>query len=99
MRNDGHLVVDLGCVMAHTPVVLNDSSPVEFVGIRSTALRRLCELEQVRYCGPSILDLVSFLCLGCLLLLRLFLLVTQHPSSNALEGVLAFEGRSRERYG
>ena len=98
MRDDGLLVVDLGCVLAHTPEVLDDRSPVEFVGIRSTAFRRLCELEQVRYCGPSILDLISFLYLRCLLLLQFLLFITQHSSTNALECVLAFKGWGRERY-
>lgn len=99
MRNDGILVVDLRRVLADTSEVLNDSSPVKLVGIGCTALCGLCELEQVRYRRPTVLDLVTLLCFGCLLLLHFFLLITQHPSPNTLERVLAFEEWRRERYG
>lgn len=92
MSDDGGLVVDYRCVLAHTPEVFDDSDPVELVGIRSASLRRLCKLEQVRYCRPSVLCFVSLLHMNCLLLLLLFFLITQHSSSNTLECILALEG-------
>lgn len=86
------------CVLACTTKVFDNGSPIEFVGVGSTTLRWFGKLEKVWYCGPSVFRLVTLLCSGCLFLLHLFLLITQHSTSNTLKCILACERRCRQRH-
>jgi hypothetical protein len=63
-------------VLARANEIFDDSSPVKFVGVGSTTLRWLCELEDIRYCRPPVLRLTVPLLFNCILLLEFLLLFT-----------------------
>lgn len=103
MGGNGFLVGHNRRILARANEIFDNSSPVKFVGIGSTTLCWLCELEDIRYCGPPVLCLTVPLLFRCILLLEFLLLFTKHPASNALERVLACErwrlyGRWRFRH-
>jgi hypothetical protein len=72
----GILVVRDGRVLACANEIFDNSSPVKFVGVGSTTLRWLCELEDIRYCGPPVLRLTFPLLFSCILLLDFLLFIT-----------------------
>ena len=76
MGGNGLLDVRSRRVLARTNEIFDNSSPVKFIGVGSTTLRWLCELEDIWYCGPPVLHLTVPLLFCCILLLNFLLLIT-----------------------